>query len=221
MIGGIGRAYGINNKRYAQTECAGFDAAVNEQLAKVLRQRNGHLLSVALNSHLARIVQNESLVDVLKTLRLFTVKGQNLIAIAKSVVIHEGIAMHAISGIFRWNNFFTPGKKNDAVNDDTHNHIDQHASNHDDQTLPGRFSAKLPGLSGLRHLLFVHALIHHPRDFHITSQRQPANPVFRFPDFLFQYREIRIEKQVELLNPCLKKFGRNEMAPFMQNDQDG
>jgi len=65
----------------------------------------------------------------------------------------------------------------------------------------------------------VHAFVDHAGNFHITSKRQPSDTVFSFAYFLFQNREVRIEKEVEFFYPRFEKFRRKKMTALMQYNE--
>src|SRR5690606_127919 len=99
----------------------------------------------------------------------FSVHHQNPVSVLKSQLFK-----HFVNGIPIGHFFYpiiAPSKKHSDKNHYGHNNIHGNPSKHDDEPLPGRFTAKLPGLWGLSHLLFVHTLVDHSGDFHIPAER--------------------------------------------------
>src|SRR5690606_2343136 len=72
------------------------------------------------------------------------------------------------------------------INHEPNNNIHSNSAKHNNKSLPCWLASEFPRLRRLRHLLLVHALVYHSRDFYVTAQRQPANSVNGFAYFLFE-----------------------------------
>ena len=75
-------------------------------------------------------------------------------------------------------------------------------------------------LSRLLHLLGIHRLVYHTRNFHIATQRHPANTIFRITVLRleFEQRKPRVKEYVELLSLTLKR--REKENVLMDNDHN-
>ena len=114
-----------------------------------------------------------------------------------------------------------PGEEHHGVYEEGEEEVDHDASDHDEQALPGGFGAKLPGLDGLLHLLCVHRFVDHAGDFDVASEGYPADVVVgaapreEFPTF------PGVEEEAEFLYADFKEFGKEEVACFMEHDEEG
>ena len=114
-----------------------------------------------------------------------------------------------------------PGEEHHGVDEEGEEEVDHDASDHDEQALPGGFGAKLPGLDGLLHLLCVHRFVDHAGDFDVASEGYPADVVVgaapreEFPTF------PGVEEEAEFLYANFKEFGKEEVACFMEHDEEG
>ena len=114
-----------------------------------------------------------------------------------------------------------PGEEHHGVDEEGEEEVDHDASDHDEQSLPGGFGAKLPGLDGLLHLLCVHRFVDHAGDFDVASEGYPADVVVgaapreEFPTF------PGVEEEAEFLYANFEEFGKEEVACFMEHDEEG
>src|SRR3989338_6974524 len=130
-----------------------------------------------------------------------------------------GMNRHSSRKVFAMYLFFPPCKKHQDVDENTNDYVDDDSTNHDDQALPCRLRAKLPGLCRLCHLLFVHRLIDHAGDFHEAAQRKPSNSPFCIADLLLEERKPRVEKEIKLLYTYFEVACRKIMSKLMKDNQ--
>ena len=168
-----------------------------------------------------RVIQQQFGNNIVETFHFFMVESHNNIALLHPHIGKNGIAYHPVFHIFSRQVGFTPGKQDSDINGKGQQHIHHHPSQHNQQALPGGFGTKFPGLSGLFHLLGIHRFVHHSRNLHISSQRQPADTVFRFPFFKFKQRKPGIEKHIEFFYPRFKKLCKKEMSELVEQNQNG
>lgn len=113
-----------------------------------------------------------------------------------------------------------PREEDGGINHTAHNNVYYDTSHHNDQSLPCWFGTKLPALCGFVELVFVHAFVHHSRDFDITSKGQPANTVGGFSYFFLHQREIGIEEKIEFLYSGFEEFGRDKVPQLMKDNEE-
>ena len=89
----------------------------------------------------------------------------------------------------------------------------------DNQSLPGWFSSKFPGLCGLLHLFRVHGIVHHARNFYVAPQGQPTDAIFSAPNLLLDQGKPRIKKEVKLFYTRFERNSRQKMAELVQDDK--
>ena len=106
-----------------------------------------------------------------------------------------------------------PGEEDHRVDEQGQEEVDEHAANHDEQSLPGRLRAELPGLFGLLHLLGVEALVDHAGNLAVAAQRQPAHAVLGVAFLRFETEQLAppltdgdVEEEVELLDPYAEEL---------------
>ena len=110
----------------------------------------------------------------------------------------------------------------------TYDHVHDDTTQHDDQPLPGGLAAEFPRLSRTFHLVFVHALLDHPRDLDVATERKPSHSKFSVAAFYFKqgkvenvgHRKEEVEEQVELLDFDFEQSCGDEMAPLMHDYQN-
>ena len=114
-------------------------------------------------------------------------------------------------------------EKDHRVDKQSQQEIDEHTTNHDQQSLPSGFRTEFPRLFGLLHLLGIETLVDHTCNLTIAAQRQPAYTILGIAVFGLPFEETavpfpdaRVEKQIELLDAHAEKLRKEEMAPFME-----
>src|SRR5690606_8591419 len=98
--------------------------------------------------------------------------------------------------------------------------IDDDTAHHDNQALPSGLGSKFPRLGFALKLLGIHRLVDHTSDFHVTTERQPADTIFTaFVGKLEQLDTPCIKKQIKLFNFNTECTGRQKMSEFVQHNQ--
>ena len=105
-----------------------------------------------------------------------------------------------------------------GIDEECQYEVNQYATYHDEQALPGRFAAKLVWLFRLFHLFGIETLINHTRNLAISSERQPSQTIssIRILRFELEEMEPRVEEQIELLHSYTEEFGEEEVSALME-----
>jgi hypothetical protein len=128
------------------------------------------------------------------------------VAIAEALLNQQGVKRHAVFDGGRRDVFFAKKPQHHGENKKAEEEVYGYTAEHDDEPLPGRFGAKLPGLRRLFERLGVHAFVYHTGYFDITTQGQPAYAVLRFANLGFPKGVERgeVKKQVKFFNADFK-----------------
>lgn len=146
---------------------------------------------------------------------------QGDVAVAEAERLGALVELEALRHALNGGVGVAPGEEHHGVDEEGEEEVDHDASDHDEQPLPGGFGAKLPGLDGLLHLLCVHRFVDHAGDFDVASEGYPADVVVgaapreEFPTF------PGVEEEAEFLYADFEEFGKEEVACFMEHDEEG
>lgn len=146
---------------------------------------------------------------------------QGDVAVAEAERLGALVELEALRHALNGGVGVAPGEEHHGVDEEGEEEVDHDASDHDEQALPGGFGAKLPGLDGLLHLLCVHRFVDHAGDFDVASEGYPADVVVgaapreEFPTF------PGVEEEAEFLYANFEEFGKEEVACFMEHDEEG
>ena len=132
------------------------------------------------------ISKKHGCIHIVKIIDWLIIDCQNFIASFQTNLMYNCIHHpYTMCQIFVGQFCFPPNKKCHGINHKCKQNVYGNSSDHDDQSLPSWFAPELPRLSWLFHLLFVHALINHTRDLHVSTQWQPSDAIHRIAYFLF------------------------------------
>lgn len=177
-----------------------------EQLGdRFFRNVDPDALSVAVDRDGFRLVDHDRLPDRSGVFDRFAVDVDDLIAVAETHFPGQIVVDVAVFDVLVVEVGLSPRIAHPDVDEYGEQDIHQHAADHDQQSLPGRFRPELVRLDGLFHLVGVHRLVDHPGDFHVAAERNPADTVFGAPLFELEKREPRVEKQVEFFDARLEQ----------------
>ena len=182
---------------------------------------DGRLLSIAQHGDGARTDHLTQAVFV-QALQWFIVGTEQDVAVAESDLAERLAELHAGRDVPERQVCVAPREEHHRVDEDGQEEVEEHAADHDQQSLPGRFGAELPRLRGLRHLLLVHRFVDHAGDLTVPAEGQPADAVFRVAVFGFEPEqgEPGVEEEVELLNAHLEEAGEEEMPELMHQHKN-
>ena len=85
------------------------------------------------------------------------------IAVLEAECLGLAVELHAEVHVLHRDVGVAPIEQNHRVDEQCQQEVDQHATNHNQQALPGWLRAELPRLFGLFHLLGIEALVNHAR----------------------------------------------------------
>ena len=104
--------------------------------------------------------------------------------------------------------------------------VHEHATDHNQQSLPGGLRTELPRLLRLFHLFGVETLVDHTSYLTIAAQWQPTHAVlcvatlgFPFEQAAVPFPDAGVEEQVELVDAHPEEFGEEEVAALMEQHQ--
>ena len=149
------------------------------------------------------------------------VRAYQDVAVTEAVRLGLLVELHAKRHILNGNVALAPVEQNHAVDEERQQEVDQHAANHDEQSLPGGLGAKLPRLCRFLHLLRVEALVNHARYLAVAAQRNPADAVLRVAalGLELEQAELVVKEDIELLHPDAKELGEEEVASLVEEYQ--
>ena len=108
----------------------------------------------------------------------FLLRAEQDIAIFEAQTLGFSIEFHAHGHILGLDIGVAPIIQDHGIDEQSQKEIDQHATDHDEQSLPSRFGAEFPGLWRLLHLFGVHRLIDHAGYFAVAAEGQPPYAIF-------------------------------------------
>ena len=192
----------------------------HETLHHIFGHRDGRFHAVAQHRH-TTCFHNPAEGSRTKSVKLLAVCLEKDIAVLETNLVERFAVIHSVLHVLQRQVGLSPSIKHHGIDKQRQEEVEQHSSNHNHQTLTGRFGTKLIGLGRLRHGFLVHALVYHARNLAIASQRQPTDAILRVAvlGLEFEQREPRVEEKVELLYPDFENAGKNEMPELMHNNQ--
>ena len=194
--------------------------AVDEDLAQFGREVEGGHLAVAQDFGRRHLAAEDEVLEVAGPGHGLSAEGQDDVPVLQAGVLERLGEGHAVGERVELEIPFTPDEEDKAVDQHAENEVDGDASEHDDEALPGGLGPELPRLRRLGHLLLVHALVNHAGDFDIAAEREPADAVHRFPDFLLPQGALDVEEEEELLDAGLEEARGDEVSEFVEHDQE-
>ena len=105
-----------------------------------------------------------------QALQWFIVGTEQDVAVAEADLAERLAELHAGRDVPERQVRVAPREEHHRVDEDGQEEVEEHAADHDQQPLPGRFGAKLPRLRGLRHLLLVHRFVDHAGDLTVSAE---------------------------------------------------
>ena len=156
-------------------------------------------------------------------LALLRVDSEENVTVAEAELLRFGAELEAMGIVLHGHISLAPGEEYSGIDDKGEHEVHQHAADHDEETLPRGFRAELPGLFGLLELLRVHRLVDHARNLHVAAQGKPADAVGRVAvlGLELEGREPGVEEEAELLDAHLEEFREQEVAAFVEKDEQG
>ena len=137
------------------------------------------------------------------------------------------IELEAHGHVFRIEIAVAPREHHHAIDEEGQQEINQHTSNHDEESLPGWLGAEFPWLWGTAHLLCVEALVDHACNLAIAAQGKPACTIlcvavlgFELENRSIPFADAYVEEHIEFLNAYAKEFGEEEVASLMQQHKE-
>lgn len=110
-------------------------------------------------------------------LELSLLRTHENIMVLESQGLRLAIELHALGHALGRNIIVAPVEHHHRIDEESQHKVDKYTTYHDEQSLPGRFAAKLIGLLGLFHLFGIEALVYHARNLTISAQRQPSQTI--------------------------------------------
>ena len=143
------------------------------------------------------------------------------IAVLKTIRLRLLVELHTQRHVLDGYVSVAPVEENHRVDEQCQQEVDQHAANHNQQSLPGGFGAELPRLGRTLHLFGIEALINHACYLTVASQGNPPNAILRIAVLGLELKEAEliVEEEIELLDPYAKEFGEEEMATLVQQNK--
>ena len=136
------------------------------------------------------------------------------------------VEFHAVGHVFGGDEFLAPCKHDHRIDEECQKEVDQHAANHDKETLPGRFGAKLPRLRRLFHLFLVHAFIYHACYLAVAAQREPSYAVggvallgLEAEQAAVPLAHTGVEEEIEFIHADAEQLCEEEVAALVQEHQ--
>ena len=164
-------------------------------------------------------------VDV-EVLERAEVGAQQDVVVGKSQCLGLLVELHTHGHVLGRDKLFAPGEEHHGVDEEREEEVDQHAANHDQQSLPSGLGAELPGLGRLCHLLFVEALVYHTGYLAVAAQWQPAYAILGVAGLGLEAEELarpladtHIEEDEEFLYSYAEELGKEHVSSFMQEDK--
>ncbi len=203
---------------------AGVVACHIEQ-AEVGRQCEGHFFALAQNGDTAGFGEGAIHADEAEVVGVEAgiVGVQGDVAIAEAELLCALVELKAVGHVALFDFGGAVGEEQHGVDEEGYEEIDHDAAEHHEQSLPGGLGAKLPGLYGLLELFLVHRLVDHAGYFDVAAEGDPTDGVggVAATGLVFPEGKLVVEEEAESLYAYLEKFGKEKMAAFVEEDEEG
>ena len=174
-------------------------------LLKIRQHVLGHVdhlfLVVAQYGHLLSQQHVVELTGVEHVVQFMSVGLEDDVTVGKSGLLHRVAEGHTLGDVSKPNDLFALGINNARVDDHREQQVEQHATQHNEQALPGGLAAEFPRLGRLLHGLGVHRLVNHARDSAIATEWNPADAIFRRAPRVFILVRVAVFHGAHFLTP--------------------
>ena len=172
--------------------------------------------------YLAHVVPDHIHLKHTEILDRFSVQSNYVVSGAEAHIISQLIHIDIATLVAQIR--ASPACQYSYIYKDGENEIEQYPAQHHEQSLPRRFAAHFPGLRFGFQGFSVHRLVHHSRNFAITTERKPSYAIFSVGILGLETEKglaPHIKEKIELFYPYFENFCKCEMPQLVKKYENG